>query len=106
MANCIYIPYSYIAKFDFMNAGTCMVVRVVFLFQFIVQNVYTNSDLFAFITEWDNWSRWSICSKTCGQGTRMRTRVCRDTATGEAVQGCKGRPQQIAPCHVLPCPSM
>ena len=26
--------------------------------------------------EWSEWSNWSQCSRSCGEGSRIRTRVC------------------------------
>ncbi|XP_033759819.1 coadhesin-like [Pecten maximus] len=34
---------------------------------------------------WGNWLEWSDCSKTCGEGVKIRTRNCDNSAGGECI---------------------
>ena len=44
-----------------------------------------------------NWSNWSSCSKTCGQGKRTRVRTC-------SIQGkCHGQLEETLTCYNEPC---
>lgn len=47
---------------------------------------------------WENWSRWSACSVTCGLGIIHRSRRC-------VSEGCatNEKEEQIKPCTLLPC---
>lgn len=50
---------------------------------------------------WEEWSSWSLCSVTCGRGSRTRTRKC---VNGGGVLAC-GRPDiQTKLCNIAVCP--
>ncbi|XP_078032108.1 brain-specific angiogenesis inhibitor 2 isoform X25 [Epinephelus lanceolatus] len=50
---------------------------------------------------WEEWSSWSLCSVTCGRGSRTRTRKC---VNGGGALAC-GRPEiQTKLCNIAVCP--
>nr|DBA25392.1 TPA: hypothetical protein GDO54_012926 [Pyxicephalus adspersus] len=51
--------------------------------------------------QWSLWSSWTDCTKTCGQGLRSRSRVCRDPLGGG--EFCEGRSAEVEPCQLPPC---
>ena len=53
------------------------------------------------LSEWGEWSVWSDCSVTCGDGKITATRACK-TGTD-----CQGDAEKTKPCDNLPaCPGM
>jgi len=50
------------------------------------------------LSEWQTWRTWSRCSKTCGNGTRRRTRSCTNGP------GCPGLNENREICNVTQCP--
>ncbi|KAL4230423.1 Scavenger receptor Cys-rich [Mactra antiquata] len=50
---------------------------------------------------WLEWSNWSICSETCGNGTVIRTRACNRTEGGLP---CTGDSSETQYCQKDPCP--
>ncbi|XP_073714368.1 adhesion G protein-coupled receptor B2 isoform X3 [Misgurnus anguillicaudatus] len=51
---------------------------------------------------WEEWSSWSLCSVTCGRGSRTRTRICVVPLLGS--KGC-GEPEvQTKLCNIAVCP--
>ncbi|XP_033120035.1 properdin-like [Anneissia japonica] len=49
--------------------------------------------------QWSNWGRWSGCSKTCGDGTNVRTRRCNNPKPQYNGQSCTGDPREKKTCH-------
>lgn len=47
---------------------------------------------------WSEWTAWSTCSKTCGQGNRQRKRTC-----SPVPDGCLGSGENVEPCFDKPC---
>ncbi|ESP05551.1 hypothetical protein LOTGIDRAFT_55123, partial [Lottia gigantea] len=56
---------------------------------------------------WDNWSFWSPCSRTCGQGVKVRTRQCLvwdgEKFSRTHITGCNGADIRYKVCHRRKC---
>ncbi|XP_034150618.1 adhesion G protein-coupled receptor B2 isoform X6 [Esox lucius] len=50
---------------------------------------------------WEEWSSWSLCSATCGRGSRTRTRNCE---SGGGAKLCGGPETQTKLCNIAVCP--
>ena len=55
---------------------------------------------------YSSWSNFSICSKTCGNGTMERLRNCSNPAPKHGGKGCSllGPSKEIRSCNEFPCP--
>ncbi|XP_075038771.1 hemicentin-1 [Mixophyes fleayi] len=53
---------------------------------------------------WSEWSLWEECSKTCGNGKRMRIRSCNDPPAQGGGKSCVGKTVDITVCNPKPCP--
>ncbi|XP_058855447.1 adhesion G protein-coupled receptor B2-like isoform X6 [Acipenser ruthenus] len=52
---------------------------------------------------WEEWSPWSLCSVSCGRGSRMRTRTC--SAPQHGGKACEGPEVQNKLCNIAVCPA-
>ncbi|XP_056651227.1 adhesion G protein-coupled receptor B2 isoform X7 [Monodelphis domestica] len=51
---------------------------------------------------WEEWGPWSLCSRTCGRGSRSRTRTCVPPQHGGKT--CEGPELQTKLCNLAACP--
>ncbi|XP_015775278.1 PREDICTED: coagulation factor VII-like isoform X3 [Acropora digitifera] len=58
------------------------------------------------IASWGSWTSWSVCSKTCGNGLKKRTRTCSKSAAQNGGLACSGSSQQTARCNTQRCPAV
>lgn len=54
---------------------------------------------------WGSWGSYGTCSKTCGTGTKTRTRTCDNPAPIGNGAACPGSSSDDADCNTQPCPS-
>lgn len=54
--------------------------------------------------DWGSWLSWSICSKSCGGGERIRSRYCDDPEPQNGGMICSGSAQQVDECNAESCP--
>ncbi|XP_065836238.1 coadhesin-like [Oscarella lobularis] len=52
--------------------------------------------------KWLSWSSWSKCSRTCGDGSKTKTRVCRKAQCGGR-NGCTGAAKVTVTCQASSC---
>ena len=52
---------------------------------------------------WGRWSDWSVCSVTCGDGLRSRTRECDDPAPMHGGKDCSGGSFETEVCVTRRC---
>ncbi|XP_013412332.1 signal peptide, CUB and EGF-like domain-containing protein 3 [Lingula anatina] len=55
---------------------------------------------------WADWAGWTLCTRTCGGGTMMRTRTCTNPKPQHGGKDCiRGNATQITQCNVIDCPT-
>ncbi|XP_053741370.1 A disintegrin and metalloproteinase with thrombospondin motifs 20 isoform X1 [Synchiropus splendidus] len=54
--------------------------------------------------EWGPWGPYSVCSRTCGGGTRSTTRDCNKPEPRNGGKFCVGRRMKFRSCNTEPCP--
>lgn len=54
---------------------------------------------------YSEWTVFTECTKTCGTGTRFRTRTCDNPSPRFGGFNCGGEDSQTFKCNILPCPS-
>ena len=53
--------------------------------------------------KWASWEEWSTCTKTCGGGTQLRTRIVETDATKGG--NCNGESLEEQECETEICPA-
>uniref|UniRef100_A0A6Q2XJ72 ADAM metallopeptidase with thrombospondin type 1 motif 20 n=1 Tax=Esox lucius TaxID=8010 RepID=A0A6Q2XJ72_ESOLU len=54
--------------------------------------------------EWGPWGPYSVCSRTCGGGTRSTSRDCNNPEPRNGGRFCVGRRMKFRSCNTDPCP--
>ncbi|XP_077986992.1 hemicentin-1-like [Glandiceps talaboti] len=54
--------------------------------------------------QWGSWMPWEECTKTCGQGSRSRSRLCNDPPPQFGGRSCQGTAVEQVLCNIKPCP--
>ncbi|CAG2224126.1 HMCN [Mytilus edulis] len=52
---------------------------------------------------WSDWNPWEKCSKTCGSGTKSRSRKCSDPLPQHGGNFCDGFPKEYTGCEEEKC---
>ena len=52
---------------------------------------------------WGAWMGWSVCTVSCGGGTRVRSRNCDNPAPAHSGLTCSGSAQEAADCNAQQC---
>ncbi|KAJ8340354.1 hypothetical protein SKAU_G00349870 [Synaphobranchus kaupii] len=53
--------------------------------------------------DWSTWSQWSMCSRTCGTGSRFRQRKCDNPPPGPGGRLCQKASVEHRACEGPPC---
>ncbi|XP_074624581.1 SCO-spondin-like isoform X5 [Acropora palmata] len=51
-----------------------------------------------------SWGVWSVCSASCGSGTKKRLRSCTNPPPANGGEDCKDRREEFQSCNEEPCP--
>ena len=54
--------------------------------------------------QWGNWRVYETCSKSCGSGTKVRTRLCDNPSPLNGGVSCTGPGRDETTCKANPCP--
>lgn len=52
---------------------------------------------------WGSWSRWGVCSRTCGGGVSFRTRRCNNPRPSYGGEPCRGKSEEFKLCNIYRC---
>jgi hypothetical protein len=53
---------------------------------------------------WLDWSKWTTCDVTCGEGSQQRSRSCIEPLHGG--RRCDGNSTEIQACNTQDCPGI
>lgn len=53
---------------------------------------------------WGNWTQWSECSRSCGSGISIQSRVCDNPLPAHGGSFCIGKRTMYKTCNTDPCP--
>jgi len=53
---------------------------------------------------WGVWTSWTTCTKSCGTGSRSRTRQCNNPAPINGGNTCSGASSETSACNAHCCP--
>ena len=65
--------------------------------------MFSSSPLSLVDGKWSAWETWSPCTKTCGNGTRNRVRLCNNPAPANGGKTCEGKEENSEVCLVRHC---
>ncbi|KAI0210648.1 hypothetical protein LSAT2_004598 [Lamellibrachia satsuma] len=54
--------------------------------------------------QWSDWDAWTKCTKTCGSGTKSRSRLCNDPEPLNGGRSCAGNATATTKCARWSCP--
>eukprot|EP00112_Aurelia_sp_Birch-Aquarium-sp1_P008322 Seg1913.8 transcript_id=Seg1913.8/GoldUCD/mRNA.D3Y31 product="DNA repair protein RAD50" protein_id=Seg1913.8/GoldUCD/D3Y31 len=52
---------------------------------------------------WGNWGSWGACTMSCGEGTRVRSRVCNNPVPSNNGKACSGSNTETNICRIKKC---
>ena len=64
----------------------------------------SNADQFSVGGNWTDWTVWSSCSQTCGDGQMTRGRFCVNPRPANGGQDCEGAGEEQQTCNIGNCP--
>ena len=87
------------------NLFTCTICEKV-SFCFISKPLFhfLDTSLLSVDGGYSQWSSYSACSKTCGDGLKKRTRSCTNPSPAHGGKQCQGASEEEAECKVRECP--
>lgn len=80
------------------------IIKIKFYFQFKFKFSVFNFSHFTVNGGWSNWSRWNVCTTSCGQGRQSRSRACNNPSPRSNGLPCEGNGQEQRTCSNSPCP--
>ena len=54
--------------------------------------------------QWGDWDEWSDCSRSCGGGTKIRTKLCDNPFPQFGGKECLGPATELSLCNSDRCP--
>ena len=63
------------------------------------------AEIFSFPVDgnWGDWGNWSLCSKTCGEGEKVRSRECDNPTPEHGGRTCEGEVIDVDYCNNKEC---
>ena len=55
---------------------------------------------------WENWGSYDECSKSCNEGTKIRSRRCNNPLPSNGGSYCAGSSYEVSKCFQQKCPGI